>query len=153
VPDHQGVIDMSEAGAKNPVGRPSGYKPEYCEQIVAKMTEGLSLMAACGELDLVKSTVHNWSKDHPELLDAIALGHSKRSAFLERAGIKAESGPAVTYITKALPNCNPDAFRERQSVEHTGKDGAPLIPESDPRALAKAVLALMTKADDDKPAG
>jgi hypothetical protein len=37
--------------------------------------------------------------------------------------------------------------------EHTGKDGAPLIPENDPRALAKAVLALMKKADDSQPPG
>jgi transposase len=106
-----------------PGGRPTIYKPEYCAQLVGYMEDGLSFMASCGLMGFSKQSGHNWAKEYPEFFDAMALGQAKRSAFLERRGLNAESGPAVTFAVAALKNCNPDEFRENQRHEHSGPNG------------------------------
>lgn len=109
--------------APNPVGRPSLYRPHYCDELVQLMSTGLSLTASMGEMGFTRRTAHDWAAQHPEFSHAIALGHAKRSAFLERKGISAESGPAVTFAVAALKNCNPEDFREKQALEVSGPDG------------------------------
>lgn len=90
------------------------------------MAEGLSLTAAMGELGFSRQTAHDWAAKHPDFSYAIAVGHAKRSNFLERRGIKAESGPAVTFAIAALKNCNREDFREQVELEHTGSGGGPI---------------------------
>jgi hypothetical protein len=106
-----------------PGGRPTTYDPAYCEQLIEHMSQGYSFMASCGLLGFCKPTGYGWSLKHPEFATAIKIGHAKRSAFLESRGIRADSGPAVTYAVAALKNCNPDEFRDNQRVELGGIDG------------------------------
>lgn len=129
-------IEITMSKQKHAGGRPSSYKPEYCERLISLMSQGFSLMASCGELGFTKQTAHNWAALNPEFFDAIALGHAKRSMFLEKRGLVAESGPAVTYVLKALPNCNPDEFRDKSNIEHSGT-----IDLSGPADDAKRKLA------------
>lgn len=105
-------------------GRPIEYRPEFANEIVELMATGLSLTASMASLGFVRDTASDWAKRYPEFSDAIALGKGKRSLFLERRGIAAESGPAVTFAMKALANCNHEDFREK--VEVSGDPHAPL---------------------------
>lgn len=112
--------------APNPVGRPSMYRPEYCGMLVDLMATGLSLTASMAQIGFSRQRAHEWAEAHLEFRDAIALGHGKRSLFLETRGISAESGPAVTFVIAALKNCNVEDFRDRKEVEHSGPDGGPI---------------------------
>lgn len=109
-----------------PAGRPNTYRPAFCDEVINLMASGLSLTAAMAELGYHRQTAYDWAESHPEFSDAIALGHAKRSLFLERQGIAADSGPKVTFVLAALKNCNRDDFRDKQEIEHTGKDGGPI---------------------------
>lgn len=100
-------------------GRPSLYKPAYCDEVINMMATGYSLTAAMASLGFVRQTAHDWAALHPEFAYAIALGHAKRSMKLEELGLAAASGPQVTFVMKALANCNVEDFRERKEVEHT----------------------------------
>lgn len=100
-------------------GRPTLYKPSYCDEVVNMMATGYSLTAAMASLGFTRSRAHEWADIHPEFRDAIALGHAKRSMKLEELGLAAASGPQVTFVMKALANCNVEDFRERKEVEHT----------------------------------
>lgn len=100
-------------------GRPTLYRPVYCGELINMMASGYSLTAAMASLGYTRSRAHEWAAIHPEFQDAIALGHAKRSLKLEELGLTAASGPQVTFVIKALANCNVEDFRERKEVEHT----------------------------------
>ncbi len=93
------------------------------------MAQGYSLMAAMGMIGFSRQRAYEWAKDYPEFRDAMEIGQAKRSAFLEKRGIDAESGPSVTFAIAALKNCNREAFRDEVSVEHSGPDGKPVKVE------------------------
>ena len=127
-------------------GRPTDFKPQYAEEILQLMAEGLSLAAAAAELGIHRQRVYDWEANHPEFADTIKLARSKRQLFLERRLLKADSGPVVTSSIFALKNAAGDDWREKQEHELTGKDGKALIPdEASPRELAKAVAYLLAK--------
>jgi hypothetical protein len=133
-----------------PAGRPTDYTPELGELILAKMEEGLSLTAAAAELGLVRSTVYLWAEKHPELMDAIKLGQGKRTNFLERRLLRAESGPVVTSSIFALKNSAPDEWREKVTTEHDVTDKAAEALKLDDVALARRVAFLMAKGAAQK---
>jgi hypothetical protein len=58
----------------NPVGRPSTYKPEYCQMLMDHMEKGFSLESFGGVVRAAKSTIYEWIKNYPEFSDAVALG-------------------------------------------------------------------------------
>jgi hypothetical protein len=112
------------------------YRESYCSEVIALMSTGLSLTAAMASIGFVRQTAHDWAAIYPEFAYAIALGHAKRSLNLEERGLKADSGPQVTYIMKALPNCNPDDFRERKEVEHTHNVKSAELSDDDLASIA-----------------
>lgn len=107
-------------------GRPSSYKPEYCEAVVDCMKRGFSLTAFAGEIGVARSTVHEWMAAHPEFSDAVKRGQAARVRFLEERLLNGDTGPRVTSHIFALKNADPEEWRDKQSHEHTGKDGGPI---------------------------
>jgi hypothetical protein len=101
-------------------GRPTDYTPELGEQILQLMSEGLSLAAAAGELDVHRQRIYEWEDRHPDFADAVKLARSKRQAFLERRLLRAAEGPVVTSTIFALKNAGQGDWRDKQEVEHSG---------------------------------
>jgi len=56
--------------------------------------------------------------------------------------VRRYSDTLLIFRLKAL---NPQKYRERASIEHTGKDGEKLIPETDPERLALILLGILNK--------
>lgn len=135
-------------------GRPTDFKPQYGEEILQLMAEGLSLAAAAAELGIHRQRVYEWEANHPEFADTIKLARSKRQLFLERRLLKADAGPVVTSTIFALKNAAGEDWRDKQEHEHTGKDGKDLIPPDDGSAygLARRIAFALAQAND-KPAG
>lgn len=95
------------------------------------MATGLSLTAAAGEIGICRATINNWADAHPEFLEAVRLGKAKRTLALERGMLGAENGPAVTARMFALKNADPDEWREKQSIEHSGAVHVQILRLSD----------------------
>lgn len=110
-------------------GRPTDYRPEYCDIVLAFMSEGLSLTAAMASIGFTRQRAHEWADKHPEFRDAIALGQGKRTLKLETDLLQATLGPVVTARALALKNSAPDEWRDKQQLEHTGPDGGALVVE------------------------
>jgi len=68
------------------VGRPSKYKPEYCEMLIKHMEEGLSFESFAGLIGVTKQIIYDWCDRHPEFLDAKSLGWAKCLLFYEKIG-------------------------------------------------------------------
>lgn len=103
-----------------PAGRPTDYTPEIGEQILAIMSEGLSLAAAAAECDIHRQRVYEWEERYPEFADTVRLARSKRQAFLERRLIRAAEGPVVTSTIFALKNAGQGDWRDKVETEHSG---------------------------------
>lgn len=106
----------TQAAAK--VGRPSKYKPVYCDEVINTMATGLSLTAFAGDIGVSRETVNNWQHEHPEFLDAVKTAKAKRTLALEKQMLAMENGPAVTARIFALKNADPEEWREKQHIEH-----------------------------------
>lgn len=111
---------------KQPVGRPTDYKPQYAEEILSLMAEGLSLAAAAAELGIHRQRVYEWEERHPEFADTIKLARSKRQLFLERRLLSAEAGPVVTSTIFALKNAGQGDWRDKTETELSGNPDKPL---------------------------
>jgi hypothetical protein len=110
-------------------GRPSKYQPAYCNEAVEFLAQGYSVMAFAGEIGVSRDTIYEWCEVHPEFSDSIKIGKAKGARWWEdriRSGELA--GPQITAAIFALKNRAGDEWREKQEHEHTGKDGAALIP-------------------------
>lgn len=128
-----------------PAGRPSEYKPGYGDEIIALMATGLSLTAAAADLGFHRDTIYEWARQHAEFSDALKLARGKRVLQLEKELLSSEVGPKVTARIFALKNADPEEWRDKHEV--TGADGAPLIPETDNRDVARAILSLLRGAN------
>lgn len=72
---------------KKKTGRPSDYRPEYCDLLRKHMAKGLSFEAFGGVVDACRQTLYTWCKEHPEFLDTKRRGTLKGQLFWEEAGI------------------------------------------------------------------
>lgn len=115
-----------------PAGRPTDYDPAICDQIVDKMSEGLSLTAACAELGFWRQRAYEWAERHEELADALKMGKGKRVAFLERRLMKEDfAGPAMTGTIFALKNADPEEWRDKVTNEQTGNVTVEIVKLTD----------------------
>ena len=60
-----------------PRGRPTKCKPEFCDQVVALMGEGLSLTAAAAELGLTRECCYQWAYPSAALVIGEQTGTAK----------------------------------------------------------------------------
>jgi hypothetical protein len=103
------------------MGRPSKYDPAFCERVEDFMAQGFSRMAAAGEIGVCYDTLTNWMAVHPEFFQAVKRGQAKRTIFLERGLLAAETGPQVTSRIFALKNAAPDEWKDKTESEITHK--------------------------------
>jgi hypothetical protein len=78
--------DQKENPEKKPVGRPSLYKPEYCEMLIEHMGEGLSFESFAAIINVSRSTLYEWDKGHEEFSDAFKRGVDKSLLYWEKLG-------------------------------------------------------------------
>lgn len=111
-----------------PAGRPTKYRPEYCQQIIDHMAQGLSKEAFAGAIGVHKETIYNWAEANPEFSDAIKNGEQVCRLFWESLGIQGATGSDAFNATAWIFNMK-NRFHEewRDRHEHTGADGGALV--------------------------
>lgn len=72
--------------AKKKTGRPTDYKPEYCEMLIKYMSQGRSYEAFAGFIGVSKQTLYDWEKVHKEFLDSKKIGRAAAQNTLESWG-------------------------------------------------------------------
>ena len=132
---------------KRPVGRPSKYRPEYCDMVVEHMSEGASLTSFAAEIDVSRETISEWSRVHPEFSVSVKKGKAKCAAWWERLGRTGAMGGDVnpTLVIFGLKNMSPEDWRDKQELSHTSPDGS-----MSPKDTGAAVLAALQSKHDTK---
>lgn len=110
------------------VGRPSKYKPEYCDQLIEHMKEGLSYDSFAGLIRVNDDTLREWEKKHSEFAAAKKEARRLQALFWEKLGRAAAAGKvegfnatAFVWMTK-----NMLGWREKTDLEVSGKAGSPV---------------------------
>ena len=109
-------------------GRPTKYKPEYCDAVIKVGEEGGWLAEMAEACDVCRSTMDNWAAEHPEFLEALTRAKQKAQAWFEkagRAGLIADKFNSSLWA-KQMSARHPGEYSERQKIEHTGRDGGPI---------------------------
>ena len=123
---------MAEEKTKRPVGRPTRYKPEFCELIIelAKQGSGWSEWAiACG---VDRATLYYWGEEHPEFLTALSCAKIHEQAWWERegrSGMRADKFNALVWKTSMQARFSED-YTERKETAVTGADGGAIKMET-----------------------
>lgn len=113
---------------KHPGGRPSKYKAEYCERVIALGAEGKSQCQISAAIDVPRTTMRSWADSIPEFSSALTRAKELEQAWWED---KAQVGLASREFNAPLWKANvASRFRseygERVTQEHTGANGGPI---------------------------
>ena len=69
-------------------GRPSKYKPEYCQMLIDHMGNGYSFESFAGIINVCTDSLYNWQKMFPDFLEAHKVGHSNNRVFWESKALE-----------------------------------------------------------------
>lgn len=135
--------------ARHPAGRPTEYRPEYCDLAKRLCESGATDQELADVLRIHRATLYRWLGEYPRFRDAVRLGKEpaddrvERSLFHRAVGythealkIMQEKGtPVVVRYMEHVPpdpgaafnwlkNRRPDQWRDRREL--TGADGQPI---------------------------
>lgn len=109
---------MSE---KKKTGRPLKPLTATLEQIEMLASLGLTIEEICRYLGVTKKTLYKRKKEYPELDEAIERGRIKADAQVVKAlYTRATVHNDTTAMIFWLKNRQPDRFRDRHELEHSG---------------------------------
>jgi transposase-like protein len=124
---------MTETTEKRPVGRPSLYKSEYCEEVIALGKIGKSVEAIGAILGVGTKTLYNWRDEHSEFLHALDMAKEFEMQWWEDIAqthmIENKESDRInaTIWSRSMAARFPKKYREQVKQEITGADGAPLL--------------------------
>jgi transposase len=124
---------MTETTEKRPVGRPSLYKPEYCEEVIALGKIGKSTEAIGAILGVGTKTLYNWRDQHEDFLHALDMAKEFELQWWEDIAqthmIENKESDKInaTIWSRSMAARFPKKYREQVKQEITGADGAPLL--------------------------
>jgi hypothetical protein len=124
---------MTDTTEKRPVGRPSLYKPEYCEEVIALGRIGKSIEQIAANLNVSLRVLYDWRDKHPEFLHALEDCKTYEQAWWEEqaAAYMVENKESdrlnATLWSRSMAARFPKKYRESTKTEITGADGAPLL--------------------------
>lgn len=107
-----------------PAGRPSKYDPAFCDRVIEMGKEGKTLAEMADGLDIDRSTLTDWTEQHPEFSRAVKSGLDRAQAWWEKKGRIATFGGvdgynATSYIFQ-MKNRFKEDWRDKQEREHSG---------------------------------
>lgn len=108
------------------MARPTVYKPEYCDVVVDLGRQGKSVVQMACAIDVVRSTLYEWCKDHPEFSDAFTRAKQLSQDWWEtqaQCGLTADKFNAQLW-SRSMAARFPEDYQERKGVELSGPGGA-----------------------------
>jgi len=140
------------ATTKDKGGRPSKYDAKYDDQAYKLCLLGADDSQLADFFEVNEDTINEWKKRHPTFSESLKTGKGIADANVAKSlyhratgyehpevDIKMYEGEIIiTDITKRYPpdttaaifwlkNRQRSKWRDKQDVEHTGRDGAPIV--------------------------
>lgn len=106
-------------------GRPTKYRPEMCEHVIAWGREGKSRTWMAAKLDIDRSTIDEWARVHPDFSVALARAKVLEQMWWEDKGqenLGAQSFQSSMW-NRSMAARFPDEWRESTKNETELKGG------------------------------
>lgn len=108
------------------LGRPTGYDPSMCGQVIAFGKEGMEVVEMAVKLDVARSSLYKWAEEHPDFSDALARAREASEAFhaeriRKQAGLPSKETNLSAYLSYMGRRFKD--WREKQELEHEVGDG------------------------------
>lgn len=124
------------AHVKHAGGRPTEYRPEYCDAVIEAMSRGLSLTAFAGTIRVARETVYKWMSVHREFSDAVSRAKPARVLSLETKLLTSRKGAETTAAIFALRNADPTEWRDVRNVQHDHAHSVQVLTDAQLNAIA-----------------
>jgi len=127
-----------------PAGRPSDYRPEYCQAVIDHCSQGATLTSFAASIDQGRATIYRWQDEHPAFRDACSRARAKCQDWWEkcfRDGVKDrqfQANAALTAMTAMFDDFRPPA--QRQELHITGNVNVRSLPRAELEKLAAQVI-------------
>lgn len=105
---------------KHPGGRPTKYRPEFCNVVLAIGAKGGWLCEMAEACDVHRSTMDVWAEAHPEFSEALTRAKQKAQAWFERKGregLTADKFNSALWA-KQMSARHRDEYSERRELKH-----------------------------------
>lgn len=102
-----------------PAGRPTKYKPEYCELVISLAQDGASIKELALHIDVDRDTIYEWEKVHPEFSDALKKARSLQEAWWEKQGRIFLQGKEFNHVLWYMNMKNRFGWRDKHEVQST----------------------------------
>lgn len=112
-----------------PAGRPTKYKPEFCQTVIEVGEYGGWVSEMAEACDVHRSTFDVWASEHPEFSAALTRAKQKAQAWFERegrTGLTADRFNAALW-SKQMSARHREEYTERR--EFSGPDGGAIKVE------------------------
>jgi hypothetical protein len=115
---------------KNATGRPTDYKPEYCQMMLdffdvggTEIPERLPTFTGfAATIGKTRKTIRDWRKDNPEFLTTfMRCKDRQREVWLQNALTNKYNPQFAKFV-----GINVIGWSDKKELEHTGKDGEKL---------------------------
>lgn len=105
-------------------GRPTLYKPEYCETVIELGKKGFSPAQVASHLEVTRQSLIEWAKVHPEFSTAFNLYKEHCQSWWENAGMEGmflggAGFNAAVWKASVQARFRED-YTERQEIHQTG---------------------------------
>ena len=113
---------------KRAVGRPTDYKPEYCDQVIDFGKKGKFHFEFANHIDKHVDTLYEWSKKHDEFSESLNKAKQACEEYWLNTGRALIASPPKNHDSKPwwyIMN-NLHGWGDKQKIELTGKGGEAL---------------------------
>lgn len=148
----KGAVSLQQAKGR---GRPSTYKPEYADVVVANAERGHSLTAIAHLIGVDPSQLTDWQGQHPEFRKAVARAKSMRLFGFEEQLIdickNGGDSSRLGAVKFAMTNVSPEDWKERfePSNVNVTMNIAALLGDVVKSIDAEPVKALPKRGEDE----
>lgn len=140
---------------RDPRGRGTTYKPEYCEMAIAWGAQGKSKTWIAAKLGTSRTGVDDWAAAHPEFLYALTRAKALEQMWWEDAGQDnlTTAGFSSGTWSRSMSARFPHEWREKTAVVGGDKDDNPIKQEHTHRnidAILSRVSGIAARLGEDR---
>jgi hypothetical protein len=108
-------------------GRPTSYKPEYCDKLVEHMADGNSFETFGATIGVCRDSLYTWEKKYPDFSDAKRLGREKALSWWEKVGKLGMMGKIKGFVPAIWIFSVKNRFGWTDKVEISNDTEKPLV--------------------------
>ena len=106
-----------------PLGRPTDYRPEYCQRVIEMGKDGKSFAQMASEFEITRSTIDLWGEKHDEFREALSRARTDSQTWWEAKGMEAldkDKFQSSVWKTSMQARFRQD-YTERRDTKVTGE--------------------------------